>query len=213
MPAPGALRLNSYLFRLTQSGCLVSAFPPASWAPGGQADAGPGVLLTLTATCARALGAGLGTALHFLPWFPPVSRGAVIRIGFRPESCSAQRQPGLQAPGDRRISNGIVPGMSWGSGKVQKKCDLPATAGARVLEEAWAPGCRAGLPLEAPGPSCLQLPVASFPSLCLCPLRASLWCCISCLSGHSWWWAGPPAQPLTRLHLQRLVCLFVCFFI
>lgn len=89
--------MNSNLFRLTQSGRMVSACPP----PGlgvAHADAGPGVLLTLTAVCAGTLGAGLGTALHFLPWFPPVSGGTVIRIEFRPESCSARDSLGSRHP-------------------------------------------------------------------------------------------------------------------
>ena len=99
-----------------------------------------------------------------------MSGGTVIRIGFRPESCSAQRQPGLQAPGDWCISNGTVPGMYWGSGKVQKKCDLPAAAGARFLEaslgsrmQGWAPsgGPRALLSPAAGGLIPQPLPLSS----------------------------------------------------
>lgn len=46
---------------------------------------------------AGGLGAGLG-ALHFVPRFPPGSGGSVIRIGFRPESCSARDSLGSRHP-------------------------------------------------------------------------------------------------------------------
>ena len=95
----GALRLNSNLFRLTQSGRLVSAFPPASWARGGPGRHwawGP------PHPPSSVLGAwGRGLAQHFTlcPGFPLGMGGLSSGLGSDPSLAQLET---AWAPGTQR---------------------------------------------------------------------------------------------------------------